>query len=66
MKIVEVFLQIIFEKFLLIINTSSEYRLRYEHEDFKKLANQAKYLKQILARIPNEMKDRPRFLQTIK
>jgi len=45
---------------------SREYRLRYEHEDFKKLANQAKYLKQILARIPNEMKDRPRFLQTIK
>jgi len=45
---------------------SREYKLRYEHEDFRRLSNQAKYLKQILARIPDEMSDRPRFLQTIK
>jgi len=45
---------------------SREYRLRYDHEEFRRLSNQAKYLKQILARIPDEMSDRPRFLQTIK
>ncbi|XP_033637979.1 programmed cell death protein 10-A-like [Asterias rubens] len=43
-----------------------EYTLRRPEKEFQILNKQAKELKKILARLPNEIGDRPKFLQTIK
>jgi len=45
---------------------SEEYKLRTDLQELRRLSYQAKFLKTILARIPDEMNNRPRFLQTIK
>ncbi|XP_038050599.1 programmed cell death protein 10-A-like [Patiria miniata] len=45
---------------------SEEYMLRRKEDVFEKLNEQAKELKKILARLPDEIGDRPKFLQTIK
>ena len=44
----------------------SEYTLRRQEKEFQILNKQAKELKKILARLPDEIGDRPKFLQTIK
>lgn len=45
---------------------SPEFSLQHKEPEFVKLSDRARLLKQILSRIPDEMHDRPRFLQTIK
>ncbi|XP_002129238.2 programmed cell death protein 10 [Ciona intestinalis] len=45
---------------------SQEYALQRKEREFIKLGEQAHTLKRILSRIPDEMNDRTRFLQTIK
>lgn len=45
---------------------SPEFALQQQEPEFKRLSDRARLLKQILSRIPDEMHDRPRFLQTIK
>lgn len=47
-------------------NDSPEFAIQHREPEFKKLSDRAQSLKQILSRIPDEMHDRPRFLQTIK
>ena len=44
----------------------AEYTIYRNEKEFVVLSQQAKILKNILARIPDEMRDRPRFLKTIK
>ena len=44
----------------------TEYAIYRNEKEFVNLTQQTRKLKLILARIPDEMKDRPRFLQTIK
>uniref|UniRef100_H2Z9B0 Programmed cell death protein 10 dimerisation domain-containing protein n=1 Tax=Ciona savignyi TaxID=51511 RepID=H2Z9B0_CIOSA len=46
--------------------SSQEYALNRKEKEFIKLGEQAHTLKRILSKIPDEMSDRPRFLQTIK
>nr|CAB3264720.1 programmed cell death protein 10 [Phallusia mammillata] len=45
---------------------SQEHRLHRTEREFVRLSEQSRKLKVILSRIPDEMNDRPRFLQTIK
>lgn len=44
----------------------SEYLIERPEQDFQDLNNKARALKQILSKIPDEISDRVRFLQTIK
>lgn len=45
---------------------SEEYRITRREPEFTRLNEQARRLKLILARLPDEANDRPQFLQTIK
>lgn len=44
----------------------TEYMIERQEQEFKDLNDKARALKQILSKIPDEINDRVRFLQTIK
>lgn len=46
--------------------TDTEYMIKRPEQEFHDLNEKARALKQILSKIPDEINDRVRFLQTIK